>query len=296
MLDNLIIQIVIMRPQLLNYNCFMAIIKRKYYNGIHYNLDKDSQTLALLPEFHEILLNKKLPFNRGFKKVGGSSLGDVLLTDSFKSQFAAFCNIANLGLPILDEKYIKAGIAIESKVIELIKETSKKEVQVFPPAKYNYDYFANKDDVIGGIPDGFIAETNTVLEIKTTGEKNYDSWIKQGPPISYRKQAAQYTYLMGATKYAIVGTFLKEEDYLDPEHYPIRERRTKNWIYDLNTVEVLDDITKIKKLYKAWTTLGVSPRYNPTLDADLIAWLECASENEWEALKNKWLESGKYKP
>ncbi len=274
----------------------MAFIKRKYYNGIHYLLDMELKTLTLLPEFHNTLINKQLPFNRGFKKVGGSSLGDVLLTDSFKSQFAAFCNIANLGLPILDEKYIKAGIAIESKVIDVIRESSKKEVQTFPPEKYNYDYFAGKDDVIGGIPDGFIPETNLVLEIKTTGEKNYDNWLKYGPPLSYRKQAAQYTHLMGAKKFSIVATFLKEEDYVNPDNYPIRERRMKNWLFELNENEVLDDIAKIKTLYKQWTASGVSPQFNPLVDKDLIAWLNCTSEQQWEELKNQWLLSGKYKP
>lgn len=274
----------------------MAIIKRKYYNNVHYKLDKETQTLTLLPDFHNLLLNKGLPFGRGFKKVGGSSLGDVLLTDGFKSQFAAFCNISNLGLPVLDEKYIKAGIAIESKVIELIKETSKKEVETFPPEKYNYDYFADKDDVIGGIPDGYIPETKMVLEIKTTGEKNYDNWVKYGPPLAYRKQAAQYTYLMGVKEFSIVGTFLKEEDYLHPEDYPIRERKTRNWKFEINLNEVQDDIAKIKEFYKKWTTEGTSPKYNPVIDADLLQWLECTNDEEWEQLKNKWIEVGKYKP
>lgn len=274
----------------------MAIIKRKYYNGVHYTLDKENQVLRLTPEFHDVLLNKKLPFNRGFKKVGGSSLGDVLLTDNFKSQFAAFCNIANLGLPVLDEKYIKAGIAIEPKVIELIKETSKKEVLVYPPEKYNYDYFAGKDEVIGGIPDGYIPLTNTVIEIKTTGEKNFDNWTKYGVPLNYRKQAAQYAYLMGADKFAIVATFLKEEDYVNPSAYPIKERRTKNWNFNVDKIEIEDDIKKVKDLYKAWTTSGVSPKFNPVIDLDLVAWLECSTEQEWEDLKNNWLAIGKYKP
>lgn len=274
----------------------MAIIKRKYYNNVHYVLDKQTQTLRLTEEFHQTLLQKKLPFNRGFKKVGGSSLGDVLLTDSFKSQFAAFCNISNLGLPILDEKYIKAGVAIESKVIDVIRETSKKEVETFPPEKYNYDYFAGKDDVIGGIPDGFIPEMNLVLEIKTTGEKNWDKWQKDGPPLNYRKQAAQYAFLMGSKKYSIVATFLKEEDYENPENYPIRERKMKNWLFELNENEIKDDIAKIKKLYEEWTTSGVSPKYNPVIDSDLIKWLECENEQQWENLKNEWIRIGKYKP
>lgn len=278
------------------YNSLMANIKRKYFKNVHYTIDTETSTLKLLPEFHAVLLEKKLPFKRGFKKVGGSMLGDFLLTDKYKSQFAAFCNISNIGLPVLDEKYIKAGIAIEPLVINAIRESTNKEVQTFAPEKYNYDYFADKDPILGGVPDGFMPENNTIIEVKTTGEKNLESWKKSNPPINYLKQAAQYAYLMGADKYAIVATFLKDEDYKNPEDFPIKKRIIKNWIFDVNKRDVEDDIQKIKALYKEWTTSGVSPRFDNKIDNDLLLWLNCENEEQWELLKQNWILAKKYIP
>lgn len=67
---------------------------------------------------------------------------------------------------------------------------------MFPPQKYNYDYF-KEDPIIGGIPDGFIQEKQLIIEIKTTGEKNFEKWGKNGEnlPPKYLKQAQLYAYL-----------------------------------------------------------------------------------------------------
>ena len=58
-------------------------------------------------------------------------------------------------------------------VIKAIEEKLNVKVETYPPEKYNYDYFSDKDEIIGGIPDGFIESQQIILEIKTTGEKNY---------------------------------------------------------------------------------------------------------------------------
>jgi hypothetical protein len=79
-------------------------------------------------------------------------------------------------LPILDRKYVDAGIAIEPKVLDLIRNQKNiQEVKGYPAEQYNYDYFAGKDDVIGGLPDGLVLPQNIVLEVKTTGAKNLES-------------------------------------------------------------------------------------------------------------------------
>ena len=70
------------------------IPKRHFYNNKDYKLDFENKVLILSPELHEKLLNKSLWGRFGFKKIGGSSVGDVLEVDSFKSQFLAFCRIA----------------------------------------------------------------------------------------------------------------------------------------------------------------------------------------------------------
>ncbi|MDK2819774.1 MAG: YqaJ viral recombinase family protein [Mycoplasmataceae bacterium] len=273
----------------------MKLSKRHFYNGVDYKLDEVNKNVVLMNDFHNKLLNKKLWNKFGFKKIGGSSVGDVLETDDFKSQFAAFARMSWIGLPILDRKYVDAGIDIEPKVVEVIEKQLKLKVETFDPAEYNFDYFADKDDVIGGLPDGFIRDKKIIIEIKTTGEKNYDNWNKYGVPISYLKQSQLYSYLMGVEDFWIVATFLREEDYADPKNFPIKERKIKNYKYKINKAQIIDDISLIKSWYMKYTKSGISPHYNPIKDADLIEYLKCKNETEYKELLDKWNLEGKLK-
>jgi hypothetical protein len=56
----------------------------------------------------------------------------------------------------------------------VIEKITNKKIQTFDPYDYQFDYFKNKDDVVGGLPDGYIKEDNLVIEIKTTNEKNFE--------------------------------------------------------------------------------------------------------------------------
>ncbi|MGZ9453623.1 MAGa7180 family putative nuclease [Mycoplasma sp. AC157] len=267
---------------------------RKYYNEVHYFIDKINKKVILEKSFHEQLLKNKGTWN-GFKKIGGSSIGDVLELDQFKSQFLAFIRMSKLDMPILDTKYIDAGVAIEPKVIDVIRKMTQKEVEVFPPEKYSYDYFKGKDDIIGGIPDGYIKDLNMILEIKTTQSKNFDKWEKGDLPSAYLKQAQLYSYLMGCDTFAIVATFLEQEDYLDPENYPIEKRKIITYKYKTNVPQIEDDIVKIKEWYNFYTTKGYSPQYNERTDGELLEYLECRNEEEWIKLIDKWTLQGKIK-
>lgn len=268
-------------------------IKRKYYNGQHYVLDESNKVVILLPEFHDLLINKKLSFGRGFKKIGGSSIGDVLTVDAYKSEFAAFCRMADIGIPVLDRKYVDAGIAIEGKVLEAFEKETKQIIERFPGEKYAYDYFKDKDDVVGGLPDGYIKGMNAIIEVKTAGEKKYDSWVTYGAPAAYQKQAQLYAYLMGASQYIFLATFLKEDDYINPNNYPISQRKKFAKAYKINIAQAEDDIKRVKEWYYKYTKSGVSPKYNEILDSDLLQWLACSNEFEWEELKQKWIDEGK---
>ncbi len=273
----------------------MKLSKRHFYNGIDYQLDEVNKNIVLESDFHKKLLEKKLWNKFGFKKIGGSSVGDVLETDSFKSQFVAFTRMSWIGLPILDRKYVDAGIDIEPKVVDAIEKKLNLKVETFDPVEYNFDYFADKDDVIGGLPDGYIRDKKIIIEIKTTGEKNYDNWNKYGVPVSYLKQSQLYSYLMGVEDFWVVATFLKEEDYADPKNFPINQRKIKNYKFKINQAQIIDDITTIKEWYKKYTTSGISPKYDSIKDADLIEYLRCKNENEYKELLDKWKLEGKLK-
>lgn len=268
-------------------------IKRHFYNGIHYEIDEVNKVVKLLPNFKNKLDEKKLWGKFGFKKIGGSSIGDVLKVDQWKSEFAAFCRMSWIGLPILDRKYVDAGISIEPMVVNAIELKTNKKIITYDPYKYNFDFFADKDDVVGGLPDGFIEETRTIIEIKTTGEKNLEKWNKWGIPAGYLKQAQLYSYLMGVNNYAIVATFLKDDDYANPFAYPVKERIIKSYPYKVNIAQAEDDIKKVKDWYLKYTQSGISPQYDENLDSDLLMWLKISNEEEWEQLKNKWINEGK---
>lgn len=268
--------------------------KRYFYNNKDYKLDFEKKQLILMPETHKMLLEKKLWNKFGFKKIGGSLVGEVLEVDEFKSQFSAFCKIAWCGLPVLDKKYIKAGIAIENKVVNALEQHLKIEIKTFNPEKYNFDYFSDKDEIIGGIPDGFIEDKKIIIEIKTTGEKNYDNWNQFGIPNGYLKQAQIYSYLMGVNKFWIVATFLKEQDYIDPENYPITKRKLKNYPFKLNEEQVKDDINQLKNWYKKHTTSGISPNWDDFKDQDLIEYLKCENIDQYIELLEKWKKENKF--
>ncbi len=270
------------------------IPKRHFYNNKDYKLDFENKKLILNKEFHEKLLKKTLWGKFGFKKIGGSSVGDVLEVDDFKSQFAAFCRMAWCGLPVLDRKYVDAGIAIEPMVISALESVLKTSVTTYQPEKYDYDFFKDKDDIIGGIPDGFIERDKIIIEIKTTGEKNYGKWEENNIPVGYLKQAQIYSWLMGVDKFWIVATFLKDEDYLNPSDYPIRKRKLKNYKFLVNKEQVYDDIKKIKEWYYEHTESGISPKWNDSKDADLIEYLKCEDEQQYIELLERWKKDGKF--
>lgn len=289
----------------------MAEIKRHFYNGTHYEVDEQNKVVKLLPEFHQKLLKKNLWGKFGFKKIGGSTIGNVICDGMFYSPFDAFCSISWLGLPILDRKYVDAGIHIEPLVMQkfkkmmLEKQGREVDIKTFKPEDIDFDYFKNIDDVIGGIPDGILQTPvdQVIIEIKTTGEKNETTWDSFGIPESYIKQCELYTYLNKSSRYIIIATFLKDSDYKNLENYPVNERHFriyKSWednkkpkIAKFDRDRIEREIKQLKEIYSNWTKSGVSPEYNPNRDADLLAWLKCKSKDEWEELKQKWLQEGK---
>ncbi|MCK5945956.1 MAG: hypothetical protein KAG04_01655 [Mycoplasmataceae bacterium] len=268
-------------------------IKRHFYNNSEYTINTEKNVVELTTAFHNKLLNNEMWFGKGFKKIGGSSLGDVLKLDQWKSQFTAFCRMAWIGLPILDRKYVDAGIAIEQKVLDKIADKLGEPVKGFDAKEYNYDYFAGKDDILGGLPDGLLEKSGVVIEVKTTGFKNLEKWKQWGIPVAYHKQSQLYTYLMGLNEYAIVATFLKEEDYLDPASYPINQRVTKLWKFKIDKTVVEDDIKKIKEWYNEYKASGVSPEFDIVKDKDQLDYLKCSTEQEWIELQEEWKKSGK---
>lgn len=283
----------------------MENIKRKYYNNVHYTIDWDNSVIHLKDEFYNEL--KTFDKWKGFKKIGGSSVGDILIKGNiFKSDFKAYCHIARIKMPVLSKKYINAGIILEPKIFNVLRDKYPNlEIQNFVAQEVNYDYFEGIDEVISGVPDGYIPSLETILEIKTAGAKKYQLWAKEGIDPSYRKQAQLYAYLMSKklnkqiNKYAIVAAFLQEDktkninDYLTPDLVNLYQRHIKVYSFNVNQNEVLDDIKYVKNWYTQYTNQQTSPKFNMSIHADDLEYLACCNEQEWCKLLEKWKSQGK---
>ncbi|UUD36920.1 YqaJ-like viral recombinase domain [Mycoplasmopsis californica] len=282
-------------------------MKRYYYKNKDYIIDYDKRVVVINRDLHEKLLNKQCVYpgtaiKYGYKKIGGSTIGNILKATAFSSDFNAFCGYAYLAPKPLVMKYINAGIAVEPKVIKLLdeflnknrKENEKVIVSGTNAKDYNYDYFSGHDTLINGVPDGFITLPNksqVLLEIKTAGEKKFAEW-KRNVPKNYIKQAQLYAYILGIKKFWIVTSFLKESDYAEPEEIPVHNRILKNFMFVVNESEAKDDMEYAKEWYKKYIHNGVSPEFNRTKDAELLEYLECENEEQWQALINKWKKEG----
>lgn len=284
----------------------------KYYNGTHYILDEENHQVVLMDNFQEQLLgsNKFLKF----KKLGGSSISNILTPDRFNSEFKAFCHIARLALPVLQKKYVNAGQILEPKIIENLQEFYNKKLLKNTIIKHieakdvDYDYFKNLD-IIGGVPDALAENEKIVFEIKTTNIKNYDSWTlnnqanklkKDGVPLNYKKQAQLYASLLGYDSYIIVGCFLNDDDYANPEDVNVAKRKIEVFHYSLKNnpdlqMQIKDDIQKIIEFHKRYSVYKEkkSPKYDLINDKDQIDYLRCKNENERRELFNKWKQMGK---
>ncbi|WPB54722.1 hypothetical protein SAM46_01010 [Mycoplasmopsis verecunda] len=254
---------------------------RKYFNKKDYTIDYKNQVLILSDELYS-KLHSNNQFDK-YKKMGGSSIADILIKDAFKNEFSAFCHITRLKLPVLTQKYVHAGVVLEPRIFDYLREKMPNvSIENYEAAAYNYDFFAS-DPIIGGVPDGFLPSKNMILEIKTAQEKKKDVWEKEGVDPSYRKQAQLYSYLKGADSYAIVALFLKPElgDYEQPEEIDLAQRHMKTYPFKLNKQDALDDIKKIKDWYNFYTNTKTSPKFDLSINADQLEYLECASMEEW---------------
>ncbi|MGZ9797178.1 MAGa7180 family putative nuclease [Mycoplasma sp. 4013] len=273
---------------------------RKYFNKQHYIIDKENRVIKLLPEFYSEL--KTFDKFRGYKKIGGSSVGDILIENKYKSQFNAFCHITRLKLPVLSKKYINAGTILEPKIFDLLRAKSPNlYIENYEAKNFNYDYFAGVDDVLSGVPDGYIPSLNRILEIKTAGESKKDKWEIEGVDASYRKQAQLYAYLMSKklnkpiTTYSIIAAFLIDAlgDYLNPQAVDLNKRKIKSYTFNVNNAEVEEDIRLVKDWYYKYTNTDTSPQFDFSNDADQLEYLECENYEQYNQLIARWKAIGK---
>lgn len=261
--------------------------KRHFYLDKHYTIDRENKVVRLTPEFATQLRSNKLWGRFGFKKIGGSSLGNVLGSNPFGSKFEESLRIMWLNLPMFDEKYVKAGQDIEPKVIQVMENKLGKKLNVYPAEKFDYDYF-KKHEFIGGLPDA--TGDRKTYELKTTGEKNITKWDTYGVPEYYQQQVALYDYLLFGNdekthsfEAVIVACFLKEEDYANPSAVDLENRVIKSYKVRYNPDDVRTWMEKSKKFRDTIVQYGVSYPFdeNNKKDLEILGFLECKDENEY---------------
>ncbi|MBN0970841.1 MAGa7180 family putative nuclease [Mycoplasma phocoeninasale] len=270
----------------------IIIPKRNYYNGKEYRLDFENQVFIVNPEFLKKLQSHKPGTFGGFRKMTGSALGDIMQLTNFNSQFVAYARLCGFNMPVLDDKYIHAGVVLEPKILKKIEQSIGDKIHRYPAQEYNYDYF-KENYLFGGLPDGFWEKKKMIFEIKTANEKKLEQWNEYGVNLGYIKQAQLYAYLMGVKSFSIVACFLKDEDYANPDNVDISKRIVKNWNMIVNEAQVRDDMEACEKWFNEYTRSGVSPKWNPNIDHDLVDFLKCENYDEWEALYLKWVKEGK---
>lgn len=274
-------------------------IKRHFFNGVHYTIDREKKVVKLSPEMQSKLLNKNLWGRFGYKKVGGSSLGGVLGSNKFSSFFAESLRTMWLGEPMYDDIFVQAGVAIEPKIIKAMEMVIGRKLSTYPAPDWNYDFFSDNDDV-GGLPDAFDQTTGKLYEIKTTGWRNLEKWDKFGVPKYYQQQACLYDYLMWIkdkdvstidpkTKRTatVVACFLQPEDYADPEAVDIKERKMKTYKVEYEVSEMQWILDVAKKFRRKIMTSGESFPFDENKDAETLEYLECKNEEEFISFLKK---------
>lgn len=270
-----------------------------YYNKKDYEIDFENNRLLLYPATYEKIKSK------GFKKIGGSTIGYVIDKEKFGQNFKAWCHVFRLTEPMLDTKYVDAGVAIEPKIHAYLENHYQSEIKTYPASEYNWDAFKDVE-IFGGLPDGVDHQNKILFEIKTTGSKSrseWKKWNKRIVPDGYYYQASLYTYLLGFKNFKIAVGYLEEDDYKNPSQvsFSTDEEYAKNYLEIFNFE--LDDkfektLEQVKSWYKETTSFEfngqgdhykISVEFDPKYNESLIEYLKCETYAQRKALIDRRL-------
>lgn len=241
------------------------------------------------------------------KKITGTRFAQVLGYNPWSTPFESWCAITRTyEKPFEDTIYTIAGKTIEPKQIEYLKNSYAMTNIVTPTDMYGEDYFKKTwgdfypdNPVFGGMWDALVKDgdkVEAVIEFKTT--KRSEDW-KDDVPEYYALQAALYAYLLQTDQVIMVVSFLKEEDYDNPEAYVPTIENTKPVIF--NVSERYPNFEKLVSDALMWwnhhVSTGKSPNFDEKRDAEILKELRSKSVSpdtqieelitEGEALKDE---------
>ena len=235
-----------------------------------------------------------------FKKLTGSRLASILGLNEYTSEVQAWCEIVKIFKAIPEKMYTDAGQIIEPLIKnEVVKKFGTYYIS-FTPDEIGYDYFAIKDPILGGIPDGQpitkkgkidYEQSKGMLEIKTASldsfERDKQGLVKRnkdGVPIikekgankkkwfkgkeiiipeNYLMQLDLYLSLENQEKGLFAICFLEPEDYAHPELIDLSERTIVYVEHKLDKKRIDPLVKRAKAWYMQYIVKGVSPKLTP---------------------------------
>lgn len=209
------------------------------------------------------------------KRLTGTRFATVMGLNVWQTPFEAWCAITRTWEdPFVENKFTRAGKAIEPKVIQYLNDTYFLDIQSAEDV-YGDDYFKKtwgnffpNVEVFGGMWDGL--GDNFVVEIKTT--KRAEDW-QDGIPEYYKLQSALYAYLLGFDRVIVTASFLVESDYDDPESFVPSVDNTAMFEYSMaedypNFEE--DYVKPARDFWDNHVMTGISPDFDPKKDKEIL--------------------------
>ena len=199
-----------------------------------------------------------------FKKITGTRLASIVDRNEYCSEFEVACDICKLFKEDIDNKFTRAGTAIEPKIRDYVRRNGQymdelgKGLKVEDPADAKacwFDHFGKSSPYykkglvnydhpdFGGMVDGYVDFSDgvraAVLEIKTAGADKRESWFRDGKftvPEHYVLQASLYCKLTSPELRKIVFAvgFLEEDDYEAPESWEPSSENTYVGVTDIH--------------------------------------------------------------
>lgn len=211
-------------------------------------------------------------------KITGTRFASVLGVNKWSTPFKTWCEITRTYKePFVGTIYTEAGKIIEPKQAKYIEHMGLE--LAWPQDVYGDDYFSKthgdffpENEIFGGMWDYLLMDDgkpSAVLEMKTT--KRVEDWADE-PPIYYQLQAALYAWLLGLDDVYLVGTFLADKDYENPDAVVVSNANTI--VYSFKISEKFPNFVKYMSQVEEWwgrcVVGGVSPVFDEKADADIL--------------------------
>lgn len=210
-----------------------------------------------------------------FKKLTATRFATVMGLNAWATPFSAWCEITKTWeKPFEDTVYTIAGKTIEHKVIKYLNDVMFMDIKD-PTDVYGADYFRKTwgdffpdRKELGGMWDAI--GDDFVVEIKTT--KRAEDW-KIDVPIYYKLQACLYAYLLGFDNVIVTVSFLKDEDYNNPDKFKPNYTNTKIYEFKLSEAFPTFEESYVKPALEFWKNhveSGISPDFDEKKDAEIL--------------------------